>query len=467
MRKKIKKISLVSLLAVLNFINIQTINNNLVNMGLRVVNASPNISLANLPIDITGHNTISINGSIYLIGGEDEFGKSSNLVYMYDKEKNCWIEKTKMLTARSYFSTEVYGDYIYCIGGFQDGNYLNSVEIYDTVNDMWVTKTSMPTSRARLSTGIIDGNIYCIGGETEAGNTGIVEVYNIESGEWEVRASLKYQLSNSSSVTINDKIYVFGGNDKHKDYNTVNIYDSKLDSWSEGAAMLTSRNSFSSIAIDNKVYCFGGLSDSKLLNTIEMYDIANNTWEIKTPMPTALHSFSLSCLNGIIYIIGGSNNSFSAISDIIFMNADDISQKIVNSNSSNIDVYIIPQNILSMSLSTNNISFEDFDGVEDMELRSAIDLHIESTLPYDLYSSLESPISNTDGTSYIDNSILSIKESSESNYQIYHDIKTPILLKGDNSAGDNTHYIDIKLNKNILYKADVYKTSIKFEAIQK
>lgn len=468
MFKKLIKISLASLLATSSFANTEFINiNSLINANSKVANASPNISLANLPINITGHKTVTINNNVYLIGGENKSGKSSSLVYMYNKEDNSWVKKAEMPTARSYFSTEVYGDYIYCIGGLQDGTYLNSVEIYDTVNNTWNTKTSMPTSRAGFSTGIINNNIYCIGGETENGSTGIVEVYNIEFDSWEAKTPLKYQLSNSSSVTVDDKIYIFGGNDSYKDYNTLNIYDSKSDSWSEGATMLTSRNSFSTIVIDNKVYCLGGLSGSNVLKTIEVYDIASNTWERGIPMSIGLHSFSLAYSNGTLYIIGGSNSSSSATSNVISLDIDDISQKSITSSSSNIDVYIVPQNILSMSLSTNNISFDDFDGVEDMEFRSAVDLQIESTLPYDLYSNLEAAISNSDGTSVIDNSLLSIKESSQPAYQIYPSIKAPILLKGNNIAGENTHYIDIKLNKDIPYKVDVYKTSIKFEAIQK
>lgn len=134
----------------------------------------------------------------------------------------------------------------------------------------------------------------------------------------------------------------------------------------------------------------------------------------------------------------------------------------------NIDIYIKPQNILSMNLSTNNISFEDFNNTEDLEYLNAVEVTVNSSLPYQLNAYLESEIQNADKTKYINKSILNIKSSSKNEYRSFVDLVTPIVIEDDQEAGENNiHSIDIKLSGSSSYEVDVYKTTIKFEAKQK
>lgn len=134
----------------------------------------------------------------------------------------------------------------------------------------------------------------------------------------------------------------------------------------------------------------------------------------------------------------------------------------------NLDVYIESENILSMSLDTNSITFEDFNGTEDLEQNRAIELSINSSLPYEINAYLEEEIQNADKTEVMDKRILNLKESSTTDYKEFTDVKTKLNLVPNSSAGNNKiHSFDFKLNGGIAHKKDVYKTTIKFEAIQK
>lgn len=137
-------------------------------------------------------------------------------------------------------------------------------------------------------------------------------------------------------------------------------------------------------------------------------------------------------------------------------------------NSVNTDVYIKPQNMLSMTLSTNNITFDDVDATEDTEKLNALNITVISSLPYSLNAYLESEIQNKDKTNTLDKSILNIRESSQQDYKIFNSIDGKVVLKDNNLAGKETsHNIDLKLDSSRIQKADVYKTTVKFEAEQK
>ena len=135
---------------------------------------------------------------------------------------------------------------------------------------------------------------------------------------------------------------------------------------------------------------------------------------------------------------------------------------------SNLDLYIKSENMLSLSLNTNSITFEDFSGVEDLELNNVVNLTINSSLPYELNAYLATEIQNSDKSNTMDKSILNIKESGESNYKAFNNINEKLTLKDNNIAGnDIIHNLDLLLRGGISHEKDVYKTTIKFEAKQK
>ena len=135
---------------------------------------------------------------------------------------------------------------------------------------------------------------------------------------------------------------------------------------------------------------------------------------------------------------------------------------------SNMDVYIKSENMLLMSLSTNSITFDNYSGVDDMELNNAVNISINSSLPYQLNSYLLSEIENSDKSNRIEKDLLNIKLSKDSNYKTFADINEKLILEDDCDAGNNkSHSIDLKLKGSQAHKADIYKTVIKFEAEQK
>lgn len=149
----------------------------------------------------------------------------------------------------------------------------------------------------------------------------------------------------------------------------------------------------------------------------------------------------------------------------IFSNEMALDKKVV---SSNMDLYVKSANMLSMSLSTNSVTFENFTGIEDMEMLSAVDIMVNSSLPYNLNVYMPDGIYNKDKTKTLDIKTLNIKESTQNNYQNFTSNSDKIVLNDKGQSGnDKIHSIDLKLSGSDAHKADVYKTVLKFEVQQK
>ena len=148
-------------------------------------------------------------------------------------------------------------------------------------------------------------------------------------------------------------------------------------------------------------------------------------------------------------------------------NAEDVTFE-KKSATANLDVYIKSENMLSMSLNTNSVTFDNYSGVEDIELEDAIEISINSSLPYDLNAYLESEIQNADKSATMDIDLLKIKDSTKDNYQSFINTSDKIVLIEDYTSGNfNNHNIDLKLEGDNAHLSDIYKTTIRFEASQK
>lgn len=157
-------------------------------------------------------------------------------------------------------------------------------------------------------------------------------------------------------------------------------------------------------------------------------------------------------------------NAFKARVDAIFANIT-LTKETVTSN---LDIYIKSENMLSMSLDTNTVTFDNYSGTEPIEKLGAVNITINSSLPYNLNAYMPNKITNADGSNMMDLDILNIRESNEIAYQTFENTTDAIVLKDSYAKGNNnTHGIDLKLASNQAHKADIYKTVIKFEATQK
>lgn len=136
--------------------------------------------------------------------------------------------------------------------------------------------------------------------------------------------------------------------------------------------------------------------------------------------------------------------------------------------SSSLDVYVKSDNALSLTVSTNSVIFENFTGVDDMEKLNAINITVNSSLPYQLNSYLLDEITNSDGSNKIEKELFNIKLNGETGYKAFNNINEKLILKDNCLDGNNNQFgIDLIFRGSLSHKADVYKTVIKLEAEQK
>ena len=233
----------------------------------------------------------------------------------------------------------------------------------------------MPTARSALISSVVNGKIYCIGGYYTYNYYNKLEVYDPMADTWEIKVNMPTARFYLTSSVVDGKIYCVGGYDFHSQSSKVEVYIAKIP---------TTQEEIAEEAVSKAE------QSKDPVNIEEARDLVNQ-------LPESSKKDEL-------------NDRLDAILPNITPNTP-------QTLSNNADIYIKMKNTLSLSLNTNSVTFENFSGVEDMEKQNAINLTVESSLPYEVNASLETEIQNVDKTEVVDKSILGIKSNNDVNYK--------------------------------------------------
>lgn len=166
---------------------------------------------------------VAVNGYLYAIGGAGTNPTPLSTVERAtinpDGSLGPWQSTSALVTARSYLAVAVWGNYIYALGGSEDGiSILNSVERAEVQLDgslgPWQLVTSMTNPRTGLEAVALDGYLYALGGQADIIFSS-VERAAIRTdgslGSWEVVPAMTSPRADYAAVVANDLIYSLGG----------------------------------------------------------------------------------------------------------------------------------------------------------------------------------------------------------------------------------------------------------------
>jgi N-acetylneuraminic acid mutarotase len=268
---------------------------------------------ADMPTPRTDFAGASLNGKIYIIGGFDNSGKTSDKVEFYDPKTDIWSSASPIPIALDHAGAVSYNNSIYVVGGFTSSktpasNPSVKLFIYSPVTDKWHEGKSLPKSRGALCANFVDGILYAIGGVDISGASNSVTAYDPVADEWTSRKPTPTAREHAASAVVDGTIYVVGGKIGNLEHNlnANEAYHPSNDSWTKLAPMLSNRSGIAAVAsASGDIYVFGGEENGGNFNNNEKYTPASNQWQEKVPMPTARHGLVAETIKDKIYVIGG------------------------------------------------------------------------------------------------------------------------------------------------------------------
>ncbi|XP_074549751.1 kelch-like protein 40b [Halichoeres trimaculatus] len=117
-----------------------------------------------IPYKVYGHQTISHNDVVYVIGGKGDDKNCLKKMWAYDALRFEWRELAPMKTARSLFGAIVHKEKIYVGAGVTDTGLTDTMEVYDIATNKWSDFVAFPQERSSLNLVSLAGCLYAVGG---------------------------------------------------------------------------------------------------------------------------------------------------------------------------------------------------------------------------------------------------------------------------------------------------------------
>jgi N-acetylneuraminic acid mutarotase len=283
-----------------------------------------------------------VNGYLYAMGGIVSGGASNTTSVEYaaintNGTVGTWASTTSLPTAYADMQAATINGCIYLAGGettsgsSMNNSYFTCPSSTGTIG-AWQTAPNLVTATTDMGVAAYNGIVYGVGGWTTAA-TGNVEWTTINNGgsgaasSWTTSGNnFTTARHNSQTVAYNGYVYLLGGyngsNLNSVQYARLNANGS-IGTWAVTTNLATARSDFASAVYNGYIYVMGGETGASThyTRTIEYAPINSNgtvgSWtSASNQFATGRNGAAGAAYNGYLYIIGGQNTSGTNLADV-------------------------------------------------------------------------------------------------------------------------------------------------------
>lgn len=245
------------------------------------------------------HAVCVCHGKLYAIGG-----LGSNVVERYEPSLNLWnLVKDPDIVTHSSAAVTLQG-FLYLLGGNNSQHRLqNTVQKYNPDSNLWQAVTPLSSPRRRVCA-VADGSyLYAIGGSDSTNQyLDIVERYDPRNNTWDKLPSMLARRADAGGAAIKQKVFVFGGlQEEATDSDPCEMYDPATNMWSGIPSLAVPRQITSAVSFKGRIFVMVHDGDRYWFNmSLQVYDVEQNQWEPCTDLPgsnsSRSESLKISCL---------------------------------------------------------------------------------------------------------------------------------------------------------------------------
>ena len=229
----------------------------------------------------------AISNQLVLVGGY-EHGNSSNVLGVWDADKNQWTHPyPEMHTERTVCSAVVYKEWLLVAGGSTaPGARVSSVEVMNTNSKQWYAGPPTPKPLSSMRTAVVCDMCYFMGGLISGCFTDKVYTVSLSalasgltSKEPKINKSQLWSeisglhLTDSTPLSISGSLLAVGGRNKDRIVVTaIHLYDPDAGKWVKIGNLLTRKRDCICAKITDKEMLVAGRDDGG--NALKSTDIA-------------------------------------------------------------------------------------------------------------------------------------------------------------------------------------------------
>lgn len=225
--------------------------------------------------------------------------------YCYDNDHNKWLSMSPMLFPKSNFTLASLGKKIYCFGGVTENQHPTEIiEVYDIEKNRWSYQGMLPTTLVDLCSVVYDEYIFLLGGRTGVGAHNLVVMYHPIKGNWISRAGMPTPRFKFGACLVHGEIFVAGGQIyshasqtiSREALKSVEIFNISDNQWRQGPDLPEEMYNVGLCMITGALYACGTVEYRRLTrscryNIVCKLDFGTNRWMVIERMLSTTQNF--------------------------------------------------------------------------------------------------------------------------------------------------------------------------------
>lgn len=263
----------------------------------------------------------ALNGKIYVAGGNNSTGTTTNTAHCYDPVTNQWTSLTNIPGSRRSASLVTYNNTIWLFGGYSGSTDIGTLHYYNFSNNTWVSRASTTVMNSHSAV-VIGNRMYVYGGNGLSGPRSQVHIYNFDTNQWTTGRSGATRRIHAAAA-YKGKMYVAGGSSKDfgiaDAISTAAVYDPEANTWRNLPPMPQARAFVEAYVIDNNMYVIGGGNSNGAVGSIAVLNLETETWSVipSDPAFSSKYAYAGTIIGSSIYTVGGTSNAVSHSTDTL------------------------------------------------------------------------------------------------------------------------------------------------------
>jgi N-acetylneuraminic acid mutarotase len=260
---------------------------------------------------------------IYVVGGFDSQGRSTDSLERYDVANDSWRLLRPLPVAVNHAAAAVYRRRLYVLGGYTDTGEgrggTSGFYRYDPGRDRWSRLSSMPTRRAALAVGLIGSRLYAAGGANSSqGALRTLEAYDFRTRRWSSGPGMKVAREHLAGAVSGRWFYALAGRAAGRgNFRLVERYRPGARAWGRVPGMTKPRGGIAAAAVGRRIVVLGGEEDAGTIPQVELYDPRQRRWRRLPDMRTPRHGLGAASLGRRVFSLEGGPRPGLHVSNIV------------------------------------------------------------------------------------------------------------------------------------------------------
>ncbi|MFL5517580.1 MAG: Kelch repeat-containing protein [Gemmatimonadales bacterium] len=253
-----------------------------------------------------------VESSIYVVGGFDSSGHTTDLVERLDLRTGRWSISRPLPEALNHMNAIGYGGRLYVVGGYSQPSDTSAGAVrdfwrFDPATGRWSAMPAAPLPRAAAGAAVLGHRLYVAGGRSDTLTTiSALAIFDFDTGRWSLGPPLHHAREHVAAVAAAGAVWILGGRAVGVgNFADVERYRPGKSSWDRLAPMPVARSGFQAVDVGGKIVVVGGEGPAGTIGEVDQLDPATGHWKRLPDLPVARHGLGLVADGPLVYAIEG------------------------------------------------------------------------------------------------------------------------------------------------------------------